>query len=840
MRKAGRKGIVDSDVGKEHPDPAKTWRKKNHAAKMSAQHIASSSPSTGQNLDSSGDPHRLACPSPAKAGCRGCNGVSPSRNSVVSISSETDSFSSESRGHQAVTSSCGLSTEGATAESSANSPPAPRNRSGLCPPLSLPSAHCQSGAELEKAYSNDACQGHSVRHDYSLHCSEHSAAECDGSDASPAKARSDEWTPRDGESANAEVESWVESVDLPASLQQVAETDSPRTSASCEASETSEARRWSKSRRHRWGPSLGVCLFGLTCLAGTSYGSLTCYLASYLRQVGLQNVGFREMLLVCALQGALQALATPLSVKLLSFLSLPLAALLCGWLVTSSLLLSAFFLSADVLTAHPFLFYCVYAGVGGLGAGLMHGVPLGGRQRPTLYAGERKTGCSMSGLFFGFRCLSMALLPLVHSLFLNPDNWSPASISPTGTHTQGGFGTHMRSQWQNPAPQQILGEGSWRQRERFYLQDEILARLPLLLMGTAAAFAVVQLVASLLLQQRERNWESEYHPGEFIGCEVSVEEQSPLVTRGVPQTVYGEEINRRDCRLALSGPVQAAGQTSNLSVVVSTMNHADTGVYFGHDVIPSPREDSLLTCVLVAVITAIQGMAFFLVQASWRFVGQEDFQISDHGVSYINAGSVALILLFSVFNSPFFALKEDASATGPGHRDGNKRSSNTTRGQSPSTLPWLWCLSGLLLASEGFVATLAKTLSARSAESLIRDSVHIGRWFGGSPLTTHALFFAWLSVVRILDAWTTWLLFPYAQTVLSLRPSRLLVLLCSAKAAGAGALAWITFFPGFSSLHGIGELCGVVGVSLVLAGLVSGALYRCGRTSQKLPVASTF
>ncbi|KFG52661.1 putative transmembrane protein [Toxoplasma gondii FOU] len=788
---------------------------------MSAQqNIAASSPSTEQNLDSSGDLRQFACPSRAKAGCQGCNGVSPSRNSAVSISAETDSFSSESRDHQAASSSCGLSTDTATADSSANSPPSPRSRSGLWPPLSLPSTHCQSGTELEKASSNDACQDHSVRDGYALHCSGHSAAEYDGSEASPAKARSDEWSRDMGDSADAEVESWGASLGLPASLQQVAATDSPRTSASCEASETSEAWRRSKSQRHRWGPSLGVCLFGLTCLAGTFYGSLTCYLASYLRQVGLQNVAVREMLLVCALQGALQALATPLSVKLLSFLSLPLAALLSGWLVTGSLLLSAFLLSADVLTAHPFLFYCVYAGVGGLGAGLMHGVSLGGRQRPILYAGERKTGCSMSGLFFGFRCLSMALLPIVHSLFLNPDNLSPASVSPTGTHTQGGFGRHVHSRWQNPAPQQILGEGSWRQRERFYLQDEILARLPLLLMGTAAAFAVVQLVASLLLQQRERNWESECLPGEFIGCEVSVEEQSPLVTRGVPQTFYGGEINRPDDRLALSGPVQAAGQTSRLNVVVSTMNPADSGVYFDQDVIPSPRDDSLFTCVIVAMITAIQGMAFFLVQASWRFVGQEDFQISDHGVSYINAGSVAVILLFSAVNSPFFALKEDASATGPCHRDGNKRSSNRMRGQSPSTLPWLCCLSGLLLASEGFVATLTKTLSAGSPESLIRNSVHIGRWFEGSPLTTHALFFAWLSVVRILDAWTAWLLFPYAQTVLSLRPSRLLVLLCSAKAAGAGALAWITFFPGFYSLHGIGDLYGVVGVSLVIAGLV--------------------
>ncbi|CBZ52732.1 conserved hypothetical protein [Neospora caninum Liverpool] len=789
MRTAGGTVAFDGYVGTEHADAGKKWREKNHDVKRSSPHTALS-PAMEQSLSPPGDLNRFGSPR-AKQDTDGFNGGVPSTSSSASISPESVFFACERRNHDPTNSSSDA-VEPATAVPT-NRSLSPQNREGFSPPRSVQG---HSGGELDPA---DGCEPHSSRNRYSVPCSGYAARpEC--SAACPGKVRRD-GLGKDvgkGEGPRMQAESWVASEGLHAGLQG-AETDSPRTAWSCEASETSEAWRWSNSRTRKWAPAVGVSFFGLTCMAGTSYGSLTCYLASYLRQVGLQNVGFQEMLLVCALHGALQALATPLSVKLLSFLSLPLSALLSGWLVTASLLLSAFLLSADILVAHPFLFYCVYAGVGGLGGGLLHGLPLGGRQRPGFCAGERKAGCSVS-----------------------------ASVAPARPSEPPGFGGPVPSRGQAPFSRKILGEDSWRLRERFYLQDEILARLPLLLMGTATAFAIVQFVASFLLQPRERAWESECLPGEFIGCEVSVEEQSPLVTQSAPQMFYGEE------------RTPAAAHTSRLSVVVSTMNQAGNEASSDPFMTPSHREADSFTCVLVAVVTAIQGMAFFLVQASWRFVGQEDFQISDHGVSYINAGSVALLFLFSVFNAPFFALKDKLPDAPPFHREGNHTHlSSRTRGVVPSVLPWLWCLSGLVLASEGVVASLAKAWSTGGSEALIRDTVRVGWFERSNPLTTYGLFFLWLSGVRILDAWTTWLAFPYAQSVLKLPPSRLLVLLCSAKAAGAGALAWLSSTAGVYSTHGIGGLCGVAGGSLVLAGLAARALHCCGRTPQKAPMAAT-
>ncbi|PFH37817.1 hypothetical protein BESB_001590 [Besnoitia besnoiti] len=588
---------------------------------------------------------------------------------------------------------------------------------------------------------------------------------------------------------------------LPAALQQVAGTDSPRTSSSCEASKGGLAWRASSEKAPRWAPVVGVCLFGLTCVAGATYGSLSCYLASYLRQIGLQDVGFQEILVLLSVQGALQALAAPLSLKLISFLSLPLSALLSGWLLSGSLLLSAFLLTPSTLVGHPLLFCCTYAVGGGIGAGLMHGLPLRGQLSPVLGVGGRRMGSCAAGLFFVLRCVSTAVLPLLHSIFLNPDDLSPATLSAVHPlETPAGY-ARPNSQSERPASQTILGERSWRLGERFYLQEEILARVPLMLMGTGLAFALLQLLTSVLMRESKHDWETSCLRGEFIGCEVVVEEQSSLVTAGAMWTFYGGTSAEAGSPRAPAGSFHKShAQAIRQGSSVPTGNPLDAGRFLDRSSrLPGRIDQAVLKYTLIAAITALHGMA------SWRFVGQEDFQISDHDVSYINAGSIGLLLCFSFYLAPFFAL-EDACPSAP---------------QS------VHIGAGRTLAAGGGVGSLSG------------DGLNFWQFINGhNRFAANALFLGWLSGVRILDACTTWLLFPFAQNVLGLPPSQLLIMLCTSKAAGAGVLAWLASSSGFYAHSGIGGLCLVAGGSLVLAGLVAAALHvshpnapKTGRTS---------
>lgn len=58
--------------------------------------------------------------------------------------------------------------------------------------------------------------------------------------------------------------------------------------------------------------TIGIALFGLTCLGQGSCGSLTGYLGSYLRYFGSgSSTGFQEMLLLSVAQGAVQGPCSP-------------------------------------------------------------------------------------------------------------------------------------------------------------------------------------------------------------------------------------------------------------------------------------------------------------------------------------------------------------------------------------------------------------------------------------------------------------------------------------------------------------------------------------------------
>lgn len=79
--------------------------------------------------------------------------------------------------------------------------------------------------------------------------------------------------------------------------------------------------------------------------------------------------------LVCA------ALVSPFSIKLLACFSMPLCALLSGWILSGSFLLAGYLLSPAFLPPCRILAFCIaYAGISGLGGGLLHGLPFGERR----------------------------------------------------------------------------------------------------------------------------------------------------------------------------------------------------------------------------------------------------------------------------------------------------------------------------------------------------------------------------------------------------------------------------------------------------------------------------
>lgn len=99
------------------------------------------------------------------------------------------------------------------------------------------------------------------------------------------------------------------------------------------------------------------------------------------------------------------------------------------------------------------------------------------------------------------------MIPLVHSFAINPENLSPAVVAPVSAQVRQASGITASAlsvaPRQRPPPQQFIGGDSWASRERFYLHEEVLRRLPLTLMGLGVALAFIQLIAAFCVRERE-------------------------------------------------------------------------------------------------------------------------------------------------------------------------------------------------------------------------------------------------------------------------------------------------------------------------------------------------
>lgn len=146
-----------------------------------------------------------------------------------------------------------------------------------------------------------------------------------------------------------------------------------------------------------------------------------------------------------------------------------------------------------------------------------------------------------------------------------------------------------------------------------------------------------------------------------------------------------------------------------------------------------------------------------LVQSAWRFVGQEEFWLSDQAVAYSHAGSIAVLLLFAFFFAPFFTRPSDtteACYTPSADESLRFRYGKGSRSFTPS--PALWCISGLLLASESFVAEFSRSQSSTSyvgATTVLEGCRALAREGVYHSTCRAVLFFLWLSAIRVIDAW---------------------------------------------------------------------------------------
>ncbi|PHJ26093.1 transmembrane protein [Cystoisospora suis] len=526
----------------------------------------------------------------------------------------------------------------------------------------------------------------------------------------------------------------------------------------CEKDELEETSAATISRRKRRIAVLamskqtaGIALFGLTCLGQGSYGSLTGFLGSYLHYFGSDSsVAFQQMLLVTVLQGGVQALIAPFSVKLLACFPLPLCALFSGWILSGSLLLAGFLLSPTFLpSCRTVLFYIVYAGVGGLGGGLMHGLPFGGRRTPAddSLQDAKSENCA-TGVFFACRCLSAALIPLLHSFVINPENLSPAAIAPVTGQARAGIVPALPNTRPGvSAEQQFIGWDSWASRERFYLHEELLRRVPLTLMGLGAALALIQLVGAFFVKEKQATVE-------VTGPRVAVvEEESRLITHISIWPAYGDSEKARSARMSPSCANHTASPEACPKERVPGCRTSGGSDLCGAG-LEGPRERVPAFC-LVGGLTALHAMASGLVQSSWRFVGQEEFLLSDQAVAYSNAGSIVVLLLFAFFFAPPFTRVTDPetqpSFFSPG--DVSLRPGNNSGNKLFTCLSALWSISGLLLVGESFAAELSRFRPSHRGATAFLEGWRA--FLDGSidqPSRT-IIFFLWLSAVRISDAW---------------------------------------------------------------------------------------